>query len=91
MQEERGEGVFDRSSPIPNNHAGLAETSPAVRRAAVQAEEGRRGPLVDPVHPSPPLVDASEEPPPPYSEKEPELVTEEGDPELSIEKGPSLP
>ena len=89
--EEKGEGVFDRSSPIPNNHAGLAETSPTVRRAAAQAGEGRRGPLVDPVHPSKPLVDASEEPPPAYGEEEPELTTEEVKPELTNGEGGSPP
>ena len=69
----------------PNNRAGLAETSPAVRRAAVWAEEGRRGPLVDPVHL--PLVSVSEEPPPAYGEGEPELTTGEGEPELTTGEG----
>ena len=61
----------------PNNRAGLAETSPAVGVGG--AGEGRWGPLVDPVHPSPPLV---------YAEGEPELITEEGEPPVYGEGEP---
>ena len=64
----------------------------------MQAEEGRRGPLVDPVHPSPPLVNEEGEPElvteesellrarPVYGEGEPELASEKVETELASEK-----